>query len=98
MDSGSQGRENAGVSNLISGAAPVPVAAGAPAILPGSPDTGKITRKRSAVKSRGCHIHLTVWLKDGRKLTGTFPYLCALARLDTASALPNFKDAHMEAA
>ena len=39
---------------------------------------------------------LTIWLKDGRKLTGSYPLLPALARLEISAKHPNFKDFHME--
>ncbi len=38
----------------------------------------------------GNMIRLTVSLKDGRKLSGVYDWLSALARLDFARTLPGF--------
>mgnify|MGYP001567461139 CR=1 FL=1 len=35
-------------------------------------------------------IRLTVYLKNGRELSGTYDYLDALARLDFAQTLPDY--------
>ncbi len=36
-------------------------------------------------------IKLTVYLADGRELSGAYPYLEVLARLDFASKLPEYR-------
>lgn len=38
----------------------------------------------------GEEVKLTVYLKDGRVLSGTYPMLCAAARLDFARTLPQY--------
>lgn len=35
-------------------------------------------------------IKLVVYLKDGRELSGSYPYLECLARLQAAAAFPNY--------
>ncbi len=37
-------------------------------------------------------MKLTVYLTDGREISGTYDYLGALARLAFAKELPDFKD------
>lgn len=44
------------------------------------------------------NLKLTVSLKDGKTLVGTYPYLPAMARLEFAVKLPNFLDFKLEAA
>ena len=43
-------------------------------------------------------IKLTVFLRDGRELSGSYPYLEALARLDFARHLPLYSGFNIDGA
>ena len=46
----------------------------------------------------GESVKLVIYLKDGRVLSGTYPGLCAAARLDFARRQPLYADYRWEAA
>jgi hypothetical protein len=67
-------------------------------VPPKTPKGAILYSAESHCTVRPTSLRLTVSLTDGRTLSGTYPYLCALSRLEFAAALPNFKDFHMEVA
>ena len=42
------------------------------------------------------NLKLTVYLKDGRTLSGTYPYLTAMAREEFARTLPGYENSKWE--